>query len=429
MYDLIIVGGGAAGLSCAIAAAAKNKKIMIIEANDRVGKKILSTGNGKCNLSNSNICFDDDKIINFSKYINATQVQNESLDYCYNSDNQGFADEIIKQFDYKKAIDFFNGLGVMTKNKEGYIYPRSEQASCILDALRFKVDELGVDIISNEKVKIVEKKSGIFVVNNKYKSKNLLLATGGAAAPKTGSDGSGYLLAKEMGHKIINPGPALTGLICEGNFKSISGVRCDVNLTLEAGEIEVHEQGNLQLTNYGLSGIPVFQLSRWAFKALEADFDTYVIVDFVPEKDNAELVKCLESFLKREKNRSIATVLSGIVNKKLAEFFVKACGYKSTDSFSSLSKSHNTDALKVALKLVDIMKEFRFKVLEVNGFDNAQVSCGGVDTKDVNPHSMESLIVKNLYFAGELLDVDGICGGYNLHFAWATGNIAGNNIK
>lgn len=428
MYDLIIVGGGASGLACAISAAKRKKHVMIIERNDRVGKKILSTGNGKCNLSNTNICLDDDKIIDFSKYHDHSNKCN-TLEFCYNSDNQGFVDEIIKQFDYKKAIDFFKNLGVLVKNNEGYIYPRSEQASCILDALRFKAEELGVAITNNELVKKIEKKSNDFLINNKYKSKNLLISTGGAAAPKTGSDGNGYELAKLMGHNIIDPGPALTGLICEGDFKSIGGVRCDANLSLKAGEIEVYEQGNLQLTNYGLSGIPVFQLSRWAYKALKAGLDTSVIVDFIPEKDNAELVKTLETFLKSEKTRTLSAVLSGILNKKLAEFIVKSAGFKANDSIESLSRNSNVDIFKIVLKLVNLSKEYRFIVKEVNTFENAQVSCGGVDTKEVNPNTMESLIVDNLFFSGEILDVDGICGGYNLHFAWATGNIVGNSIK
>lgn len=398
--DVVIVGGGASGLMAAITCQKQGKKVLIIEQKDRVGKKILATGNGKCNFTNL--------------------VQNDA---CYRSSQEGFPKEVLQKFGAQDTVHFFKELGVLIKDRNGYLYPYSGQAATILDALCLEAKRLGITIECGKKVQHIKKKDGLFEIKygEEYVLANrVILSAGGKASPAQGSDGSGYVLAKELGHHITKLCPSLTGLKAKETFcKALAGVRTDAQVSLMIDDKYVtKDTGELQLTNYGVSGIPVFQICRFAGMALLENKKVTVKVDFFPgwkEKQLRELVlRQKEKFARNTAEEAF----SGMLNKKVLLVLLKQAGIQADGRLEKVSD-------ELLMKLCRLMKELAFHITETNGFENAQVCAGGIDTREVNPSTMESKIVKGLYFAGELLDVDGICGGYNLQWAWASGYVAG----
>lgn len=403
--QVAVIGGGASGLTAAIWAARSGASAVIIEHTDRVGKKLLSTGNGRCNLTNSRM-----------------------EERCYHSGAAGFPMEAIRQFGWKDTIKWFSSMGVLCKSRmETYYYPISDQASAILDVLRLECQRLGVQMLLEwkpEKV-LAEKKKGrpfFLIMGNQGKitADSLIFACGSKAAPFTGSDGSGYELAKMMGHRIIKPLPALVQLRCQGKYyKQLAGIRTEVRLWLAAaGKKEAEEEGELQITDYGISGIPVFQISRFAARALDEGKKVQVFIDFLPFMDEEETRIFLNERFVRFGDRNGEDFLTGIVNKKLAQVLLKMAGIPADKPVCNASKRQR-ETLFLGLK------QYEALVSSVNPFANAQICCGGVDVSEVNPRTMESLLIPELFFAGEILDVDGICGGYNLQWAWSSGKIAG----
>ncbi|MCR5784285.1 MAG: NAD(P)/FAD-dependent oxidoreductase [Eubacterium sp.] len=398
-YDVIILGGGAAGMAAAITAAKLGSQTALLEHMPRVGKKILSTGNGKCNITNTNL--------------------DSSF---YRSEDEGFVSCVLNEFSHKDTLDFFEKIGIMTYEKDGYVYPMSNQASSVLDALRFAMEEESVCVYEDIFVSSMENKSGTWVLNTKktnFSADKIIFALGGLSAPKTGSDGCGYFLIKSLGHKINKPLPALCPLVCEESFyKSISGVRTDAKIKLFSNDkLLSSDIGQLQLTNYGISGIPVFQVSRFASYALSRNEKVYAEIDFAPLYSEDELKEALENIMKNNPKRRMKDALNGIFNKKLAELFLKLTKID-VNALAETVSGEKTD------KLYKIIKSFRTNIISTGDFEAAQVTAGGVSISEINPKSMESKLHKGIYFAGEMIDVDGKCGGYNLQWAWATGNIA-----
>ncbi len=393
---IVIVGAGAAGMTAAIACARNNhkNKIYLLEHADRVGKKILATGNGKCNLTNSNMKSD-----------------------FYRCDDISFVKNILSEFGYEETLGFFSELGIMFKNKDGYIYPYSGQAASVLDVLRMKCEALQVKTITEANIRNI-KTGDKFIVsytngNNKSSSieaDRIIIATGSKASNIAGADASGYKLIKNMGYKIKTPLPALTGLKCSNKFcKSMSGVRCDGTARMFVdGEFIAEDTGEIQLTDYGISGIPIFQISRYASIALNQKKQVKVLIDFMPSVSEDTLLKIFNDKLKNCPEKNMEEQMIGILNKKVSAVMLK----QSDNRIESLV--HN-------------IKNFEFNVTETNSFEQAQICCGGVDISQINHSTMESNIHKGLYFAGEIIDVDAICGGYNLQWAWSTGYIAGRN--
>lgn len=438
---VVIIGGGASGLMAAITAAKNGAFVTLLEHKDRVGKKLLMTGNGKCNLTNmSNV---------HGKYYG------NDIDRIYN---------ILEQFPADATRAFFQEIGLYTKEKrDGGVYPVSEQASSVLDVLRTECEHCKVNILTDTEIleiipkhnggKIVAQKaikeekatpkmkkgtgskkaSAKSVIVGKKEIKlsydNLIIATGGQAAAVSGSDGSGYKMAKRLGHSIIKPLPALVQLQCEGDyFKLIAGVRAQALLKLYIrDELCASEEGELQLTDYGISGIPVFQFSRIVSRAvyeqqmgiIKADKNDIVVkINFLPymsEKDRKELYKAGERF----RYKTIEEFLSGMVHKKLALLVCHKLSLRNTTKIEEMS-----DAELVAC--IDLLRCFPVIVNGTNSYDNAQVCCGGVPLSEIKD-SMESTKCQHVYFAGEILDCDGICGGYNLQWAWVTGKLAGEH--
>ena len=400
---VVIIGGGASGLTAAVTAAQRGADVTILEHKDRVGKKILMTGNGKCNLTNLNDYH--------GKYYS------EDIKAVYN---------ILDRFTPMDTINFFQDIGLYTKQKkDGGIYPVSEQASAVLDVLRTTCEHLGVKILTEcEPSKITTDKHGgtvqyVYQQSEKRQIQydKLILATGGQAAPVSGSDGSGYQLAKSLGHHLITPLPALVQLRCEGKyFKSISGVRAQAGLTLFVnGQETVREEGELQLTNYGISGIPVFQFSRIVARALKEKKQCEVHINFLPYLIGDEFEK-LEKGQKKFAYKTVEEFLSGIVNKKIASLICRKYQIKQDTLLGDLSGKTFKCCLRELSDFIVIVKE-------VNPFENAQVCCGGIPLSEVTDN-LESQYCDNVYLTGELLDCDGICGGYNLQWAWATGILA-----
>lgn len=396
-----IIGGGAAGMMAAITAAREGAEVTILERNDRLGKKILATGNGKCNFTN--LAMDKS---------------------CYDSEMSDKAWDVIERFGVADTVSFFDSLGMLSKEKNGYFYPACEQASVLLDALRFEIAELGIKVIYEKKISGIKKDGALIKVSCGSESwifDKVIVTCGGKAAPKTGSDGSGLKLARQMGHNVIPSYPALVQLRCEEDFcKAIAGIRCDAEIVLYGnGSMVASERGELQLTDYGISGIPVFQLSGIASKALAKKTPLRVEIDFLPDKSMEEWLTFGRKRIHQMQNRSVEEFCNGILNKKLMQLFLKLSGLKGDKKLSEVS----IEKLEILLSLC---KHFVLHVCDTNGYDQAQVSGGGVDLRELSEH-LESLKVPGVYFAGEVTDVYGRCGGYNLQWAWSSGYVTGRH--
>ncbi len=396
-----IIGGGAAGMAAAIAAARQGAQVTVLERNERVGKKILATGNGKCNLGNYQL----------------------TTDYYYGSSPEWIA-KALARFGTSETISFFQELGLMVKEKNGYLYPVSEQAAVVLDVLRFEMQSLGVCVVTECKINQIEKEqtTGKIIVSDgkkKYVFDAVILACGSKAAAKTGSDGSGYKLAKKLGHQLIPTVPALVQLKCREDYlKAVAGVRAEGAVKVYHGkECVACERGELQFTEYGISGIPVFQISRIVNYILREEAEVRVSIDLLPDY-TAEAYECLQVDRKNLHNRTTEEFFTGMLNKKLMQLFMKMAGLKGHLPIEQASEETVKDVYQLC-------RNWELHVIGSNPYDNAQVCAGGVDTAELT-ENMESKLVPGVYFAGEIMDVDGKCGGYNLQWAWCSGNIAGN---
>ena len=393
-----VIGGGSSGLMAAITASVQGAFVTIYERNERVGKKILVTGNGKCNFTNSD-------------------MRKE----CFYSDNPEMAWGCIQHFGYEDTLSFFEELGVLYKERDGYYYPACEQASVVLDALRFRADELGVETRCDAYVTDVTKTEKGFVVCTALDEAHydcVILCTGGYAAPKTGSDGKGYKLAKRLGHKVSVTHPALVQLRCEEPFlKQIAGVRAKAKIAFyERHHWLCDEQGEVQLTDYGISGIPVFQCSRVISRLLKDGRTCVARLDFMPEYTKEQWMELFERRFEQMQERNVKEFSNGLLNKKIMQLFEKLCSLK-----EDAKVKDNKENLR---NMFLLCKDFPLTVTAANGYDSAQVTAGGVLLSEVTEH-LESVICPGLFFAGEILDVDGICGGYNLQWAWTSGYLAG----
>lgn len=395
-----IIGGGASGLICAIKAS-KNHDVTIYEKNSKCGKKILITGNGKCNY------FNDDFTINH-----------------YNSNNIDILSTIITEDNKNKILEFFNSIGIVPKVVNGYYYPVSGQATTILGALITEAKLCGVKFVYDVEVLDIEYNNEYIIKTNngEYKADKLVLATGSKSAPKTGSDGLGYSLAKKFNHSIIDTVPALVQLIGSDNFyKEWAGIRSDVVISLyENNKLIKQEVGEIQLTDYGVSGICIFQLSGRVLKGISNNNKEVIEINFLPWLD----INCID-YLNNRNNilhgRTITELLDGLLNYKLVNLILKKNKINSDKLYTELS---NDEKNSIAEDLV----HFKVNIIDSKGYESSQVTSGGIPLTEIDINSFKSLKQDNLYIIGELLDVDGNCGGYNLGFAWLSGMLAGENI-
>ncbi|MBQ2802495.1 MAG: aminoacetone oxidase family FAD-binding enzyme, partial [Lachnospiraceae bacterium] len=361
-----VIGGGAAGMMAAITAARQGALVTIFERNERMGKKLLVTGNGKCNLGN----FD----------LSEKQYYGSSSEFIKNA---------LKQFDTEDTVQFFNGLGLILKVKNGYLYPACEQAAVVLDVLRYELEALGIQVMTKTKIHTIQKKHDSKQIQlgtdkEQFVFDAVILACGSKAAPKTGSDGSGYKLAKQLGHTIIPTVPALVQLRCmEDYFKGVSGVRADARIQVLLGrECIARERGELQLTDYGISGIPVFQISRIVNYILREEKQVCVEIDFLPDYSEEEFEAMCRGRLLLQKERTVEEFFTGILNKKLMTLFIKQAGLKGNTKVALASP----EKLNMVYQLC---RKWTVHVVGSNPYDNAQVCAGGVDTSEVT-ECMES---------------------------------------
>ena len=400
MGTVAVIGGGASGMMAAITAAQEGAHVLLLEHKDRVGKKILSTGNGRCNFTN---------------------IHQEPI--CYRSENPLFPWGIICQFGSQETVSFFLKLGVYSKNRNGYLYPNSGQASSVLDVLRMELARLEVEVRTGvECQEIVRGKKHLSIRTGQgmVRADAVILCAGSRAMPSSGSDGSGYDIAEKMGHRILPVLPALVQLRCrEEFFKSIAGVRAEGTVSVFAdGQCLARDTGEIQLTAYGISGIPVFQVSRYVSQALHQKEKVTAVLDFMPDFAPEQLQAFLRARIQAQPEKTAEQFLIGLFHKKLSDLWIRLLKLPRNRRACELTEEEIT-------ALGSMVKDFRVTVTSANAYEQAQVCCGGVDTAGINPDTLESQYVPGVFFAGEILDVDGMCGGYNLQWAWSSGYVAG----
>jgi len=402
---VIIVGGGAAGMTAAVSAGRLGADVTILEKNSRVGKKILATGNGRCNFTN----------------INA------DISY-YHGNNPKFMHSALANFTVEDTIRFFNKLGIAHKVEDfGKVFPLSDQASSILDVFLYELNELGVNITGNARVKNITKKDREFIVELEngrlYHGDRVIIATGGKAMPATGSNGDGYELAKKLGHTVTNVFPGLVQLMLEGSFfQRIDGVKFTGTAEIiHNNKSLAKDEGDILFANYGVSGPPILQISRKAGELLKEGKEAYlkiIIMDMLTEEELRELLK--KRFQIGSK-KPVDFSLVGLLNKRLIPVVLTAAG------INEFKRPAAGLSAKEQEGIVRILTDWRFKIRRTRSWPSAQVTAGGVDTDEIEPNTMESKYVRGLFFAGEIIDIDGQCGGFNLQWAWSSGFIAGQN--
>lgn len=399
--EIAVIGGGASGLMAAVTAKKSGKEVIILERKDRILKKVLITGNGRCNITNVNA--------NISNYFgkNISSVEN-----------------ILNRFTPQDTMDFFNELGIIcNEENRGKVYPLSGQASSVVDALRFEAERLGIKIETEFYVRKIEKDGFKFRIYSEDRKKieagRVILAAGGQSYPELGSNGSGFELAKELGHSVTKLSPSIVQLKTEKHqVKGLQGIKTDVAVTAYGDNKKICTyDGELLFTDYGISGNVVFNISFVMPLYKNVEFE----IDFMEKFDYNELYEMLKERKRILSHLTMENYFNGMINKKLGQFLSKVSGI---EKLSKPVKDLNDSDIR---KLCTVLKKYRVKILETTGFKNAQVTAGGVSLDEVNTETLESKIVKGLYFSGEVLDVYGECGGFNLQWAWASGYIAGEN--
>ncbi len=432
MRRVIVVGAGASGLMAAITAARNGASVTVVDAMDRAGKKLLLTGNGRCNL---------------------THMDEYPEESCFGAE-RGWIREVMRQMMPEEVRHFFLELGLPTFEKNGYVYPVTGQASSVTAVLTAEMRRLKIKLKLSEKILALEKDGEVWRVRTGswcYEGDAVILACGSKAAPKTGSDGSGYELAKMAGHKVRPVYPALTSVLCEGDFfQTVTGVRCRATVSLyrvtkkepklkekpqKGSEREAEkasgrkseeklllrrESGEFLWTSYGISGILVFQLSRFISACRSPEKERILEADLLPDLSEEELSRILAVRAKTLGQEKLSVLLTGLLNEKLIPVVLKKAGMTKKDSCEKLVRDG-----RLAEELVRAVKYFPLIPKGTKSFDVCQVCAGGVDTEQVDCRTLESKLQSGLYFSGEILDVDGLCGGYNLQWAWASGYTAG----
>lgn len=399
MEKIVIIGGGASGLIASISAKKNGANVYLIERNLKLGKKILATGNGRCNFTN---------------------VDAEDMHY----NHPFFVKTVFEQMTPKKTLDFFSDLGIVPKiEDEGKTYPFSEQASSIVDVLIHEINRLEIPVLLEKKVVKIQKNTSFVITfedGQKMICDKVIIATGGMAMPKSGSDGIGYTLAQSLGHSITPIFPALVKLELSSPYlKQLDGVKiCSTVELIDNGVSVQVETGDILWTKYGISGPTILQLSRKANNLLMNNHHVDVKVILVNGIDQRDVAKRFNLL----KDKTIEMSLIGLINKRIISPLLKEVHINPSMLVKDIPKQSINDLIQ---KLFD----WRFNVVGSKDFDDAQVTAGGISIKEVNPQSLESKIVKGLFFCGEVLDIDGLCGGYNLQWAWSSGFIAGRHAS
>ena len=411
--EIVIIGGGAAGLMAACAAAKSIQRpgaVLVLEGNQKLGRKLLATGNGRCNLTNLQA----------------------SLPH-YHGDVRDAA-ALFEEYTPEKVMSVFREMGLVTKaDDEGRVYPHNLQAAAVLSVLREFAEENGAECAVGKTVTEIKKvKNGFHVLcadGEEIEAAKCILACGGAASPKHSCSADGYVFAKALGHSVTPLYPVLTQLVCKGKvFKSLSGTRCAVHASLLAdGKCVYSEGGEVLFSDVGLSGICIFGLSVYAgafFATGKIGDKAYktlsCALDCLPEWSFSEIADYLSEMRSGFPNRLAGDMLMGLMNMNIGYAMVQAAGIDPNGKLKSVSMGQ-------IQKIASLIKAWRFEVTGTKSWNDAQVTAGGVPLCEVNTATMESKKTRGLYLSGEMLNIHGDCGGYNLHFAWATGRTAGLN--
>lgn len=407
--DVIIVGGGASGTFLSILLKEKNLNVLVIESKNAICKKLLSTGNGRCNISNSNI----DK---------------EDKDLFYHSYNKDFEKNIIKKYSVSKTVDKFKFLGLpITELKNGKLYPLNLQSSSVIDVLRTNIKEKGVDLLLDSTVKSIKKEGSFYNIEvlikttndgnvtyktEFFKSKYVVLSTGGN--PIKSSDEGGYNIAKSLGHKITSITPGIVQMLLKYPFlQRVSGAKFDAKASLFSnGSLLREDFGEVLFTDYGISGPPILQLSRLVGISSKSD-KLSLHLDIMPNLTIEYLEDYLFAYFAMYENRTVFDALNGLLNKKIIIELLYILNFNKDRVLSSLDYK---DIKRIVLNI----KNLKFEVSGTKDFSSAQVTVGGIDTSFIDNNTLMSKINENLYFTGEIIDVDGDCGGLNLQWAWSS---------
>lgn len=413
-YNTIIVGAGAAGLMAACELSSYTDSILVLDRMDAPGKKILATGNGKCNMTNL--------------YMERNCFRGTGADLAYKT-SCAFTPELLREY-------FFR-LGLLTMERNGYVYPITEQAKTVLKTLLFHLEKKNISVLTGQNVTTVKKSDqGGYVIETdqeRFQAKHVILACGGQASPNLGSNGSGYDILKQLKIKMNNPLPALTGLCSPKKmFKSLSGVRTKGSVSYFGKDGHfVKETGEIQLAAYGISGIPVFQISRYVIDDLEKlreekkgvekekNITVDVVFDFFPDLTFRDLKESFD-YLRQIEGATCADVLGGVVHEKWVPVLLGESGISPKDAPATVPE-------KKWNKLIQFLKQYPISINGYRGFEFAQACQGGALITEIT-QEMESVKYPGLYLTGELVDVDGTCGGYNLHWAFTSGYLAAQSI-
>ncbi len=403
-FKNIIIGGGASGLLAAILIKKWGQPVVVLERNPRVGKKILATGNGRCNFTNIGATAED-----------------------YYSENPEFIKTVLKRHSPQEVVTFFEELGIAHKvEEEGKVFPMSDQASAVLDVMRYELQEK--DVLCNAYVREIEPLEDGYRLHledgRQLSGKNILIATGGKAMPSTGSDGNGYRLVEQLGHRITPLRPSLVQLrLVADGLKAVSGVKFKGVATLDCdGKTIQKESGDILFADYGISGPPILQLSAPAGTLLQANREPTIRLNLLPEFQGSSLISHLYTRFYGRADKPLAFALVGLINKRLIPKIIQVAGIQSGQILAATLSDRDIKAL------ADVLQNWTFKVKGTKSWPSAQVTAGGVDTKEIDPNRMISKIHPGLYFSGEVIDVDGRCGGYNLHWAWVSAMVAAQSI-
>lgn len=395
-------------MMAAISALENGASVTITEKESRLGKKVLVTGNGRCNLTNMNISSDN-----------------------YHGCNPLFTNNVFAQFDNKQTIEFFNKLGVVTKVEErGRVFPMSDQASSVVDILTHRLKDLGVKLIYETKVESIEKNGNEFQITydngNKASFDKVIIAAGGKAMPSLGSDGSGYTLAESLGHTVTPTWPSLVQLRLKGDFfEEIKGVKIDGSASLVInGQAVDKESGEILFTHYGVSGPVILKLSRRVKEHILNGEKVTLRLTLLYDFDEVKLDKFLAGRFNMLNKKALKTSFLGFLQKRLIPHILKSA------KIDNIDKKCAEVSANERKRIAQTILAWDFEVIDTNSFKEAKVTAGGVNTDEVDPKTLESKIVDGLYFCGEVLDIDGDSGGYNLQFAWSSGRVAGiSSIK
>jgi predicted Rossmann fold flavoprotein len=410
MRKIYVIGGGASGMMAAISAVRCGHKVILFEKNEKLGKKLYITGKGRCNLTNA--CDKDaffDNVMSNPKFL-------------YKAFNQ------LNSYD---VIDFFEELGLRTKVERGNrVFPISDKSSDVISVLKNELERLGVDIRYKCEVSDIITEDGSFrgikLVNNNeiLYGDAVIIATGGLSYPLTGSTGDGYKFARKVGHTVTDLSPSLVALyVAEDYVRNLMGLSLkNISITVKAGQKEIYSDfGELLFTHFGLSGPVILSASRHIIPYVSKKETITLIIDLKPALTSQQLDARILRDFEEYKNRQFKNSLSHLLPNKLIDVIIPL-------SYINPEKQVNSITKEERQKLVNLLKNLTFKITRLGPYDQAVITKGGINIKEVNPSTMESKLIKNMYFAGEVLDLDALTGGFNLQIAWSTGYLAGKQF-